>query len=211
MIEPEPGEAALARAALDEGVVPRRLRGRRSDVDQVDRAQPEAPAQQQASGVRRYDADAGGKRPSAAALRAGKGHRDAEAEGHAQRCLRHQEQALGIGLVECDRRRREGEQDGGRIGGEHAREQRGRPPSCLPSRSQTRPRLKRGCRKLGAPAAARARVVALVAEDHAEVELHQVVVRGVVAREFGPFRPAHPHAATPRPGAAAPAAQWPRR
>mmetsp|Transcript_33908 Transcript_33908/g.79387 ORF Transcript_33908/g.79387 Transcript_33908/m.79387 type:complete len:245 (+) Transcript_33908:1638-2372(+) len=60
--------------------------------------------------------------PFRAALRRREGHRDAEGEGHAEHRLRHRQHAFGERVGDGHRQRREAQQDGRRVGGQHQAE-----------------------------------------------------------------------------------------
>ena len=57
-----------------------------------------------------------------AALHRRVGHRNAEAEGHAQHRLRHRDHALGVGIDQRDGQRRKRPGNGGGVGGQHQAE-----------------------------------------------------------------------------------------
>jgi hypothetical protein len=85
---------------------------------------PEQIAHQQQPGLRRHGSGDGRQIPFAAAQRGGKGHRDAETEGHAQHGLRHRQHAFGIRVGQRDGQRRKRQPHRRRVGGQHEQEGR---------------------------------------------------------------------------------------
>ena len=86
---------------------------------------PEQVADDQAPGLPghcRDQAAPGPGRHSRLDLHDAKGHRDAEAEGHAQHRLRHRDMTLGVGVNKSHCQRRNGQQDRRRRGGQHQQE-----------------------------------------------------------------------------------------